>query len=90
MSGRARPQDPLETWCEARIPGHCEGRAVLRHHLAGRLKSPTLPDPDAASNTRDLCNQCHLWAHANPQKAYERDLLRKRLSGVPYIEEENG
>lgn len=80
MTGRARPGEPLADWCEARLDV-CTGRAVLRHHLAGRVKSPTLPDPDAASNTVDLCHPCHVWVHAHPARSYELGLMRKRLTG---------
>lgn len=87
MSGRARPEDPLATWCQARLEC-CTGRAETRHHLAGRLRSAAVPDPDAEDWTRDLCSACHRWVHANPRKARELDLMRSRLR-VPYLEDES-
>jgi len=73
VSGRARPDEPLATWCEAQVDGVCTGRAEHRHHVRRRSQGGT----DDASNTRDLCGACHGWVHAHPAKAYIRGLLAR-------------
>jgi len=70
-SGRARPDEPLADWCEARIDGVCTGRAAHRHHIKRRSQGGT----DDASNCADLCSDCHGWVHANPARSYELGLL---------------
>jgi hypothetical protein len=74
--GRARPNEPLATWCEARIEDVCDGRAVHRHHVLRRSQG----GGDEAANTRDLCNGCHEHIHRNPTWSYETGWLRRRTS----------
>lgn len=62
---RARPKDPLSTWCEAGLPG-CGGRATERHHRHRRSHG----GGDDPANTVDLCAACHARIHANPAWAY--------------------
>jgi hypothetical protein len=70
-SGRARPDEPLATWCEAQIPDVCSGRAEHRHHRLLRKHGGT----DDRSNTTDLCHRCHGHVHANTGWAYSVGLL---------------
>lgn len=72
-SGRARPNEPLATWCEAGIAAVCTGRAVHRHHVRRRAQG----GGDEAANTRDVCSACHGHIHANPGWAYEAGLLAR-------------
>lgn len=72
-SGRARPDEPLAVWCEAQIDGVCTGRAVHRHHVRRRGQG----GGDDRSNTRDVCDACHAFVHANPAWAYEAGLLAR-------------
>jgi hypothetical protein len=76
VGGRARPWDPLATWCEAAIDGVCTGRAVLRHHKRGRGK----PGDDDREHTLDLCDACHRWIHAHPEVSYERGWMERRTA----------
>lgn len=73
VSGRARPDEPLATWCEAQVDGVCTGRAEHRHHVRRRSQG----GGDDASNTRDLCGRCHEHVHRNPEWAYEAGLLER-------------
>lgn len=73
---RARPDEPLATWCEAHIDGVCAGRAVHRHHRRIRAQGGT----DDAANTADLCGACHEHIHRNPAWAYEHGWLRRRTT----------
>lgn len=65
-SGRARPNEPLADWCEARIDGVCHGRAVHRHHRLMRSQG----GGDEATNTAELCGACHQHIHDNPAWSY--------------------
>jgi hypothetical protein len=65
MSGRARPDEPLADWCEARLED-CYGRAAHRHHRKLRKQGGT----DDAVNTRDICGSCHKYIHLNPRWSY--------------------
>lgn len=76
VTGRARPDEPLATWCEAAIDDVCTGRAVHRHHVRRRSQGGT----NDATNTRDLCMPCHEWIHAHPAKAYDLGLLARGTS----------
>jgi hypothetical protein len=78
MSRRARPNDPLATWCQARIEGVCEGRAIHRHHILRRSQGGS----DGASNTVDICNGCHHYIHGHPAWSYENGWLRRRATGT--------
>lgn len=69
---RARPCDPLATWCEAQLHG-CDGRASQRHHVLRRSRGGS----DDASNTRDLCRACHQFIHEHPAWAYENGWLQR-------------
>lgn len=73
-SRRARPDEPLATWCQARLPGYCTGRATDRHHLLPSGQG----GGDEASNTVDICRRDHRYIHANPTWAYGAGWLRKR------------
>lgn len=68
---RARANDPLATWCEAKVPGVCLGRASHRHHKLRRSQG----GGDEASNTADLCSACHGYVHVNTGWAYEAGWL---------------
>lgn len=69
---RARPDEPLATWCQVGAEG-CAGRAVHRHHILRRSRG----GDDSPENTSDVCAMCHDRIHANPAWAYERGLLRR-------------
>lgn len=73
--GRARPDEPLATWCEAAIEGVCKGRATDRHHIIPRGPGSS----DEAWNTLDVCGPggCHEWIHAHGDEARERGFLRR-------------
>ena len=72
---RARPDEPLASWCEVRIPGLCVGRATDRHHRLPRSAGGS----DEASNTADSCNPCHIQGiHGNPEWAYANGWLIRR------------
>jgi len=73
VSGRARPDEPLATCCEAQIDDVCSARPEHRHHVRRRSQGGT----DDASNTRDLCGRCHDWVHAHPAAAYQLSLLAR-------------
>ena len=75
-SGRARPDEPLADWCEARIEGVCTGRAAHRHHIRRRSQGGT----DDASNTTDICSDCHQHVHANPAWSYANGLLERGVA----------
>ena len=70
MSGRARPNEPLADWCEARLL-YCEGRATCRHHRKLRSAGGT----DDAWNTVDLCGNCHRQIHSEPRWSYKTGWL---------------
>ncbi len=70
---KARPNEPLATWCEAKLPV-CEGRARHRHHVLLRSQGGT----DDAANTKDICGACHRWVHDHPAESYKNGLLRHR------------
>lgn len=85
---RARPDEPLATWCEARLEV-CTGRATCRHHRKLRSQGGT----DDATNTTDLCDRCHEYVHANPLwawsvglivKSWEDPAERPVKAGVPF------
>jgi hypothetical protein len=77
-SSRARPDEPLATWCEAQIPDVCSGRAEHRHHRLLRKHGGT----DDRSNTTDLCHRCHGHVHANTGWAYSVGLLVHAWEGL--------
>lgn len=60
--------------CEARIPGTCEYRAQITHHVILRSQG----GPDEAWNLLATCDPCHRWAHDHPQEARRRGLIRQR------------
>jgi hypothetical protein len=72
-SRRARPNEPLATWCEFQIPAVCTGRAENRHHRKGRG-----PGLDAPEWTADICHGCHNYAHAHPAESYRMGWMVKR------------
>jgi hypothetical protein len=74
--GRARPGDPLATWCQAAIPDICQGRATHRHHILPRSAGGT----DSPADTADICGACHAHVHAHPAWAYETGWLRRRTA----------
>lgn len=78
--GRARPDEPLATWCELAIPGVCLGRATNRHHKLLRKHG----GGDERENTLDLCGSgttgCHGHVHANPAESYARGWLIRRAA----------
>lgn len=71
---RARPGEPLATWCEAAVADVCQGRAVHRHHVLRRSAGGS----DDKTNTLDACAACHSWIHAHPADSYERGFLLRR------------
>lgn len=76
-SHRARPDEPLATWCTARLAGFCTGRATDRHHILPRSAGGT----DDATNTTDVCNPCHIAGiHDRPAWAYSVGLLKRRAA----------
>lgn len=72
-AGRARPDEPLATWCQTQIEGVCTGRAEHRHHILTRARGGT----DEATDTIDCCRADHDWIHAHPIEATERGFLRR-------------
>jgi hypothetical protein len=59
-------------WCEAKIEGWCSFRATHIHHiLPRRFNDHTL------ANALHCCTHCHMFIHDNPERAYERGLLRR-------------
>lgn len=72
--GRARPADPLASWCAAQISGVCTGRAEHRHHKLPRSAG----GDDTPENTTDLCGACHRYVHAHPTFGYESGYLIRR------------
>lgn len=66
LRGRARPDEPLATYCQVGRVGVCTGRAEVRHHIRRRSQGGT----DDASNTIDICDADHRWIHEHPSKAY--------------------
>lgn len=72
--GRARPDDPLVSWCEIGRAGTCTGRAEHRHHRLPRSAGGT----DDRDNTLDLCSACHDLVHARPSLAYAHGWLLRR------------
>ena len=59
--------------CEGRT-AVCTGMAESVHHVLRRSQGGG-HDP---SNLLALCTACHQWVHANPAKAIELGLLRKK------------
>lgn len=83
--GRARPDEPLATWCEAAIDGVCTGRATARHHVIPRGPGSS----DEAWNTLDVCDPgCHTRIHSHPEWAYEAGFLAHRPPVNTRIESE--
>lgn len=74
VSTRARPEERLETWCEAKTEA-CTGRAEHRHHLQGRVGEGV----DEREATLDVCAACHRWIHDHPKISYERGWLLRRV-----------
>jgi len=74
--GRARPDEPLATWCEIGRAGVCTGRAEHRHHRLPRSAGGS----DDASNTLDTCGACHAFAHSRPSLAYAHGWSLRRSS----------
>ena len=70
--GRARPDEPLQAWCEIAHPGVCTGRAEVRHHILMISQGGT----DEASNTVDSCDADHKYIHDHPEWAYAHGWLR--------------
>jgi hypothetical protein len=70
--GRAEPERPMATWCEAAIELVCTGRATHRHHVIRRSQG----GGHGAESTADLCSECHRHVHENPAWAREQGLLR--------------
>lgn len=71
--GRARPDEPLATWCEAAIDGVCTGRPSDRHHIIPRGPGSS----DDATNTMDVCRACHRHIEANRVWARSVGFLRR-------------
>lgn len=57
--------------CEARVARDCTGYGEHTHHRKLRSQGGT----NATVNLLDVCNRCHTWIHANPEKALKRGLL---------------
>jgi hypothetical protein len=75
-SHRARPDEPLATWCEAHLRD-CTGRATDRHHRLPRAQG----GGDEAANTIDVCRSCHIdGIHGHPAEAYALGLLRRKAA----------
>ena len=60
--------------CEGHVQGVCTRRAIHVHHVVLRSQGGS-NDP---ADLLDLCGECHTWAHANPAKAREKGLIRRR------------
>lgn len=71
-SKRARPGEPLATWCEAGVVGVCTRRAQHRHHIVRRSQGGS----DHWTNTMDVCRPCHRYIHANVAWAKAQGFLR--------------
>lgn len=59
--------------CEARTE-KCTGRGCQAHHILRRGQG----GPDELGNLLWVCNECHLFIHANPKLSFERGWLRRR------------
>lgn len=68
--GRARPDEPLLTWCELALPA-CTGRAEVRHHRFSRGKGGS----DESANTMDICDSDHRHVHAHPEESFAHGWL---------------
>lgn len=75
---RARPDEPLATWCEARLDC-CTGRATERHHRKFRSRGGT----DDPANLIDLCGTCHRYVHGHDRWARTVGLSISRHSPDP-------
>lgn len=73
-SRRARPDEPLEPWCQIAVKGVCTGYSQHRHHVQRRAAQ----GGDAATNTIDCCLPCHAFVHANPAISYAHGWLKRR------------
>ena len=62
--------------CEARWAVSCSGHGEHAHHLLRRSQG----GQDALDNLAHVCAHCHAAIHANPERAYERGLLRRRTT----------
>lgn len=72
--GRARPDEPLLSYCEIGRPGVCDGRVVHRHHIKLRSAGGS----DDRDNTLDVCEPCHTFAHRNREIAKAHGWIRSR------------
>lgn len=77
MTGRARPNERLATWCELAIAHVCTGRAEHRHHRLRRGQG----GGDEWENTIDACSACHSWIHNHIAIANENGWIVR--SGLP-------
>jgi hypothetical protein len=64
--------------CEGRVAGVCTGALEHVHHR--QLRSAGGDNSVGVTwqqgNLVAVCGACHTWAHGNPEKAYELDLLK--------------
>ena len=57
------------------LPG-CDRPAVVVHHKAGRR----VADANRLDRLMPLCNEHHIYAHANPAWAYETGVMERRTN----------
>ncbi len=78
--GRARPNEPLATWCEVGRIDCCTGRAEHRHHRLMRSQGGT----DDKDNTLDVCGACHDLIHSRRSLALAHGwILQPRPTQLP-------
>ena len=64
-------------WCEGNVEGVCPPRkheGDHHHHVLSRAQG----GEHTPQNLLFLCFAAHTWAHANPAKAVELGLIRRR------------
>ena len=59
--------------CEGRCATNCTGQGHHAHHVRTRAQGGS----DELGNLLWLCNNCHSWVHANPERSYTLGLLRR-------------
>lgn len=76
---RARPLVEMRSggFCEASTDV-CEINAVHVHHKAGRQGARA----HELGNLLHVCDACHRWIHANPERSYAEGWLVKRLGAA--------
>lgn len=72
--GRARPSEPLAEVCEIGKWGVCTFEPVHRHHVVMRSAGGS----DAETNTLDVCEPCHRYAHSHRDEARFKGWIASR------------